>query len=246
MAVPVPPARTIKTGDNMNELLWFVMLLTNFIFITLLYRYAGKTGLFLWIPISTIIANIQVIKLVELFGIEATLGNIVYASSFLVTDILSENYGKNYAKKSIYFGFFSMISFTLLMNMALWFAPSANDIAQDSMQTLFSLMPRVAIASLAAYAVSQFHDVHAYEFWRKRFPLDKHLWIRNNLSTMISQALDTLVFSAIAFWGVFPKEVLIEIVITTYLLKWLVAALDTPFIYLARRFKAQNKIVELT
>ena len=67
----------------MNEIYWFLMLVLNFGAILLIYRKFGKSGLFIWIPISTIIANLQVLKFVELFGIEATLGNIVYATSSL-------------------------------------------------------------------------------------------------------------------------------------------------------------------
>lgn len=230
----------------MNELLWFAMLIANFLLILFIYRFVGKIGLFLWIPISTIVANIQVVKMIDLFGVEATLGNIVYASAFLVTDILSENYGKDYAKKAVYFGFFSLISFTLLMNMALLFEPSANDFAHQSMENIFALMPRIALASLVAFAVSQFHDVHAYAFWKQRFPETKHLWLRNNLSTMISQALDTVVFTLIAFAGVLPMPVMIEICITAYLIKWLVAALDTPFLYIAKNFMTKGVVKELS
>ncbi|MFV0436101.1 MAG: queuosine precursor transporter [Desulfopila sp.] len=229
----------------MNELLWFAMLIANFLLILFLYRFAGRTGLFLWVPIATIVANIQVVKMVNLFGVEATLGNIVYASSFLVTDILSENYGKADAKKAIYCGFFSMISFVLLMNMALWFTPSAHDFAQQSMVTLFGLMPRIALASFVAYGVSQFHDIVAFEFWRRHFPQDRYLWLRNNLSTMVSQALDTVVFTTIAFTGTYPFAVLVEICLSAYLLKWLVALLDTPFVYLARWCKHRGLVREL-
>ncbi len=226
----------------MNEVLWFVMLFTNFLLILGLYRFAGKIGLFLWVPIATIVANIQVVKMVSLFGMDATLGNIVYASSFLVTDILSENYGKDCAKRAVFFGFFSMISFTLLMNMALFFTPTAEDFASDAMQTLFSLMPRIALASLVAYLASQFHDIYAYQFWKKRLPAAKYLWLRNNLSTMVSQAIDTIVFVLIAFWGLLPENVFIQIAVTTYVLKWLVALMDTPFIYMAKLFKEKGWI----
>lgn len=218
----------------MNEILWFAMLIVNFLLILGLYRFAGRIGLFLWVPIATIVANIQVVKMVNLFGLDATLGNIVYASSFLVTDILSENYGREHAKKAIFFGFFSMISFTLLMNLALLFTPTADDFANDAMRTIFTLMPRIAVASLAAYLASQFHDIYAYQFWKKRLPATKYLWLRNNLSTMVSQAIDTIVFVLIAFWGLFPDNVFIEIALTTYILKWLVALFDTPFIYIAK------------
>lgn len=218
-----------------NEILWLAMLLANFLLIILAYRIFGKWGLIIWIPISVIIANIQVIQTVELFGLVATLGNIVYASSFLVTDILSENYGKEEAKKAVWIGFFSLISMTLLMNLALLFAPLKGDefagIAHDATSTIFSLMPRIAIASLAAYMLSQRHDVWAYHFWSKRFPKDNQIWLRNNLSTAVSQLIDSTLFVLIAFWGVFETSVLWEIFLTTYFLKFIVAAADTPFVY---------------
>jgi len=230
-----------------NELLWLVMLLANFLLIILAYRLFGKWGLIMWIPISVIVANIQVIQTVKLFGLAATLGNIVYATSFLVTDILSENYGKKEAQKAVWIGFFSLISMTLLMNLALEFIPLAGDdfafVAHDATSTIFSLMPRIAIASLTAYLLSQRHDVWAFHAWKKRYPEEKHLWLRNNLSTMVSQLIDSLVFVLIAFWGEYEWGILFEIFITTYALKWIVASADTPFVYWARNIHKKNKFV---
>jgi len=219
------------------------MLIINFAAILLAYRLFGKVGLFLWIPISVIIANIQVVKTVEIFGFVATLGNIVYATSFLVTDILNENYGRKEAGKAVGMGFFALISMTVLMNIALRFVPHESDFAQDSLSTIFSIMPRIALGSLAAYALSQLHDVWAYNYLKEKRPGRKYIWLRNNLSTMVSQLIDSIVFTVIAFAGVFDISLLIEIMITTYLFKWLVAAADTPFIYLARSWKDKG-IVE--
>ena len=228
-----------------NEILWLAMLLANFLLIILAYRLFGKWGLVMWIPISVIVANIQVIQTVELFGLVATLGNIVYATSFLVTDILSENYGKEEAKKAVWIGFFSLISMTLLMNLALEFLPLEGDefagITHEATSTIFSLMPRIAIASLAAYLLSQRHDVWAYHFWKKRFSKENQIWLRNNLSTMISQLIDSVVFVAIAFWGEYEWAVLLEIFITTYFLKWIVAAADTPFVYWGKKIYRRNR-----
>ena len=228
-----------------NELLWLVMLLANFLLIIFAYRLFGKWGLVMWIPISVIVANIQVIQTVELFGMVATLGNIVYATSFLVTDILSENYGKEEAKKAVRIGFYSLISMTLLMNLALQFLPLKGDefatVTHEATSTIFSLMPRIAVASLSAYLLSQRHDVWAYHFWKKRFSKDNQIWLRNNLSTMISQLIDSVVFVIIAFYGVYETKVLFEIFITTYVLKWVVAAADTPFVYWGKRIFKKNR-----
>lgn len=226
----------------MNELLWFFLLLLNFVAIMLAFRIYGKIGLYLWIPISVIIANIQVTKTVNLFGLEATLGNIVYATGFLATDILSECFGQKESRKAIGIGFFSLICLALFMQVALAFTPSESDFAQSSLTTIFSIMPRITIASLIAYFISNNHDIWAYEFWKRKFPGTKKIWIRNNASTFISQFIDSVLFTYIAFLGVFPKEVLIQILFSTYILKWIVAALDTPFMYLARKWFDDGKI----
>ncbi len=218
------------------------MLVLNFLAIMLAYRLWGRVGLLIWIPISVIIANIQVTKTVVLFGLEATLGNIVYATSFLATDILSECYGKKDATKAVAIGFFSLLTMTLLMNVALLFYPAPSDFVQTSLETIFAIMPRIAFGSLLAYVASQFHDINAYAYWKKRLPEGKWLWVRNNASTMISQLIDTVIFTLVAFLGVFSWDVLWQIMVTTYLLKWVVAMLDTPFIYLARKWHAQKKI----
>lgn len=227
-----------------NELLWFVEILANFFLIILAYRLFGKWGLIMWIPVSVIVANIQVVQTVELFGFASTLGNVVYATSFLITDILSENYGKKESNKAVWIGFFSLISMTGLMNLALLYHPLANDefaqVTREATSTIFKLMPRIALASLTAYLLSQRHDVWAFHFWKRKFSGDHQLWIRNNLSTMVSQLIDSAIFVLIAFYGVFETGILLEIFITTYFLKWIVAVADTPFVYWARRIHAQQ------
>lgn len=212
------------------------MLGVNFGGILLAYRLFGRVGLYVWIPIATIVANIQVLKLVDVFGLTATLGNIVYASSFLVTDILSENYGRKDANRAVAIGFLALISTVVLMNLALLFTPDASDAIQPHLEAIFTVLPRITLASLVAYALSQYHDVWAYHLWKKRYPETRHIWVRNNLSTLVSQLIDSVVFTVIAFAGVVPRSVLWEIVITTYVLKALVAVADTPLVYLARRW----------
>lgn len=229
----------------LNEYLWILMLMINFSMIMLAYIFGGRTGLYCWIPISVIIANVQVLKTVEIFGLVSTLGNILYAGSFLATDILSENYGKKSAGRGIIIGFFSMIAMTLFMQMALWFVPNESDFAHSSLKTIFGIMPRIATASLLAYLVSQIHDIWIYDKWRSWFPGKAFLWLRNNASTMVSQLLDSSVFTIGAFWGVFENKILLEIFLTTYFFKLVVAAADTPFLYLAEWMKRKGKIKDI-
>lgn len=228
-----------------NEVLWFILMIVNFVGILLFYRFFGKTGLYIWTAIAAIVANIQVVKTVELFGFVATLGNIVYGTTFLVTDILSENHGKKEARKAVVVGFISLITMTILMQLALMFKPDASDFSQEALTTIFSFMPRIVIASLTAYWLSQLHDIWAYHMWKNKFPQKKFLWMRNNFSTMISQLIDSIVFCFIAFWGVFELDIFWSILWTTYIFKWIVAAADTPFLYIAKSMHDKGKINEL-
>ena len=226
----------------MNELLWLGMLAVNFGAILLVYRFFGRIGLYIWVPVAAIVANIQVVKYVELFGLTATLGNIVYASSFLVTDILSENHGRRDANRAVAVGFVSLVAMVVLMNLALLFEPDPADTAQPHLSAIFTLLPRITLASLLAYAISQYHDVWAYHLWKKRLPGRRAIWVRNNLSTLVSQLIDSVVFTLAAFLGQVPGAVLVEIVVTTYLLKVIVAIADTPLVYLASSWKMRGVI----
>jgi len=217
--------------------LWLILMLVNFLAILLFYKLFDEVGLYSWIAISAIIANIQVLKTIELFGLVVTLGNIIYGTSFLATDILSEIHGKKKAKKGVYIGLLTLVSMTLIMQVSLMFVPHESDFAQEALQTIFGIMPRIAFASFLAYFISQLHDVWAFDYWKGKFPDRKYLWLRNNLSTLVSQLIDSIVFTSIAFYGVFESSVFIEILITTYVLKLLVALLDTPFVYIATKIK---------
>ncbi len=217
-----------------NSLLWVGFILLNLGLVTLIYRFFGKTGLYVVIVASVIVANIQVVKTVEIFGLVATLGNVIYGSIFFATDILTEVYGKQAARRGVWLGFIGMALATLWMQIGLKFIPHASDFAQGSLLTIFSLMPRIAAGSITAYLVSQHHDIWAFLFWKNKTK-GRFLWLRNNASTMVSQAIDSIVFCSIALWGVFDTATWREILLSTYLLKLVVAAIDTPFLYLAKK-----------
>jgi len=224
-----------------NEILFFITLIVNFSCIIFAYKFFGRTGMFCWIAMATIIANVEVLKCVDIFGMALTLGNVSYGSIFLATDILNEKYGIKYAQKSIFIGFFALLFFTLITQIDLQFISNSSDFAHDAMKTLFTITPRVCFGSMFAYFISNMLDVYLYMHIKKHLPSDKFLWLRNNAATMISQLIDTLLFTCIAFVGVFSKEIVIQLCITTYLLKLLIAALDTPFLYLAKKINVKDE-----
>lgn len=218
----------------MNEFLWLSFAVLDLSLVVVLFRLFGKPALFGLIVFNLLLCNIQVLKTIELFGLTTTLGNVLYASVFLATDLLGEYFGKDEAKKGVLLGFATLLMGTVYMQLALQFTPIADDFAQPHLEAIFGFMPRIAAASIAAYLVSQLHDVWAFHFWKQKTGTSK-LWLRNNASTLVSQLLDSAIFCIAAFWGVFPTGVLVEIFITTYLFKAVVAVFDTPFIYIAKR-----------
>ncbi|MNO26956.1 hypothetical protein D3C76_168170 [compost metagenome] len=221
--------------------------LINFCCFLICYKWFGKKGLYAWIGVATVIANIQVVKTIEMFGIVMTLGNTMYVSLYLTSDLLNEKFGRQEAKKAVWFGFFTLIMTTVLMQMVLLFEPQEADIAQSSLQTIFGLMPRLALGSLTAYFVSQFLDVRLYAWIRAFFPKRNQLWIRNNGSTMISSFVDTLIFCSIAFIGEYSFNIWLEILFTTYIIKFVLTAVGTPFLYIARNFhhKEDEGVLEM-
>lgn len=218
----------------MNEILWILTLMLSFISILLCYKYLGKNGLFLWIVVATIVSNIQTIKTVELFGLETSLGTILYGSTFLATDILNYKYGLKESRKTIIYGFLSMIIMTVFMVLCLLYQPSTNDFSQDSLLKIFTFNIRITLGSLVGFGVSQFIDTLIFHKLQKKY---NKLWLSNNLSTIFCQTIDTLIFVLITYLGTIKIKAMIEIIFSMYIFKVIVALFDTPFMYLASKIK---------
>lgn len=223
----------------MNEVLFFVTVAVNFTGILIAYGLFKEMGLFAWIAFATISANIEVVKCVDIFGLPVTLGNVIYGTLFLATDILSEIYGGKEARKGVFIGFAAMIVFTALSQLNLHFIPNENDTASAAMQTIFWLTPRICFASMVSYLISNTLDTFTYDFIRRRLPNDGYLWVRNNGSTMTSQMIDSIAFTWLAFGGMFAASEMWLLCMTTYALKLIVAVCDTPFLYIAKKMRAR-------
>lgn len=228
-----------------NEILLIVTLLIIFSLVIASYRFFGNAGLYCWTVFATITANIEVLIMVNAFGMEMTLGNILFASTFLVTDILSEVSGKKDAQKAVNLGIVTSAIFILLSQSWLLYIPSESDWAIPAFHTIFSNTPRLLLASLLVYAISQRFDVWAYHKWwevtSKKFnDSRKYLWLRNNGSTLISQLLNTVLYTFGAFLGMYDMATLISICVSSYIIFIFTSLLDTPFVYLARRISDRN------
>jgi len=180
---------------------------------------------------SLVISEVLAAKIVAFYEIYVPAGVLAYAVTFTITDIIGEVWGKDYAKQVVFAGFLSLVVIILLIWIAtlLPAAPFWKD--EDAFTTILGIKKgatRITIASITAYLVSQYHDVWAFNFWR-RITKEKHLWLRNNASTLVSQAIDTFLFIFLAFYGVVP---VIPLILGQYFVKLCIALLDTPVVYL--------------
>ena len=204
------------------------------------YRFFGKSGLYCVSAIATILANIEVLLLINAFGMEQTLGNVLFAVTFLITDILSECEGKKAANRAVWIGMFTSLFFLLLSQSWLLYIPAESDWAMGAIREIFSSTPRMLISSFIVYAISQMFDVWLYHKWwafteKKTGDRRRFLWLRNNGSTLISQLLNTLLFTLFAFYGTYDMGTLLSIFASSYVIYIFTSLLDTPALYLARR-----------
>lgn len=235
----------------MNEFLLAISLFVSFGSVILFFRVFGKSGLFAWIGICAVFANIEVVILVRAFGMEQTLGNTLFASSFLATDILSEIYGKKNANKGVLVGIITTCLFIILSFMWQHYIPAKSDWAMPFVKQLFANTPRVLLASLSAYGISEAFDVWLYHKWwdlteKKSGSKSKFLWFRNNFSTLISQLVNIVIFNFGAFLGVYKISELISITVACYVIYIITSLLDTPFIYFARKIAATKNLQKET
>ena len=211
------------------------------------YRIFGKSGLYAMTVIATVLANIEVLMLVDAFGIEQTLGNVLFASTYLITDILSENEGKKCASRAVWIGVFTSVIMLIFTQYWLLYSPASSDWASEHINAIFSTTPRLLAASFMAYVISQRFDVWLYHrLWRftaeKTGDKTRLLWLRNNCATLISQILNTLIFTLVAFAGWYNAKTLVSIMLSSYLVFVFTSLLDTPAVYIARRMKKKGII----
>lgn len=229
-----------------NEILLLVSLFLTFSAVLILFQLFREQGLYLWTVVATIAANIEVLIVVNAFGMEMTLGNILFASTFLVTDILSELYGKKAAQTAVYLGIATSVLFILISQSWMLYVPNENDFASPAIRTVFSNTPRLMIVGIVVYVIVQLFDVWAYHKWwaftKNKFgDSKKFLWLRNNGSTMISQLLNTILFTWGAFLGTHDAPTLVSIAISSYVIFVVTSIADTPFVYLARYLHSRNQ-----
>lgn len=177
-----------------------------------------------------VVANIVAVKIIAIGPWTLSAGILAYPFTFLVTDTISEVYGRRTATRIVWMGFAFSVGMLLLVWLANIWPAAVFWEGQQAFSDTLGLLPRIVLGSMVAYLVSQNQDVLTFHFLRRRTE-GRHLWLRNNVSTVLSQATDTFLFVTIAFAGTMPGNVFWEIMITQYVIKLLIAAVDTPVVY---------------
>ena len=206
-------------------------------------------SIFLVIFITMIVlTNIIGVKLFEIYSITLTTGIITYPLTFLITDIVCEVFGKKKASLMVLLGFFASILSLIFINLAVilpgsevWVNNSLgyNSIEemQNAYESVFTLPGFLITASMLAYLVAQLIDVSIFHYLKK-LTSEKKLWLRNNISTIFSQLVDTIIVNSIfLYFGLnLGWDIILKIIIASYIFKILIAIFDTPFVYIGVHF----------
>lgn len=208
-----------------------------------------KTQLLLTIFVSCLLlGNLLGSKLIEIFGIVTSVGLFGYPPTFLITDIVEEVRGKEATKIFVHAGFLALCVAVFFVFISTGLPSSTLYPHNEAYQHVFSNSLRMILASMTAFIISQYHDIWAFNFWKKKTN-GKHLWLRNNLSTIVSQLLDSTVFTFVAFYHATPELGAMSVfymILPLWALKIIFALLDTPFVYLGVRWLASENVKEIS
>ncbi len=242
------PGFLAEAFANYQELLWLTIVCLDLVLTLLLFRIFGKMGLYSVIVLNILLCNLLGPKITTVFGISTSMGVILYSGIYFATDLLGERYGKREANRAVLMGFSASVIAVIMGLLSLEFLPTNvrpdqqewSENVHGALSVLFGVTPRFVFGSLLAYLISQTHDVWMFHMLKRRTK-GKHLWLRNNLSTMTSQALDTVVYGLVVWWAIFDLATAMQLAVGKYFIKVIIAAVDTPFIYWARTWDVASK-----
>jgi uncharacterized integral membrane protein (TIGR00697 family) len=235
---------------SFQEGLWLFTVILDLFVTLLLYKLFGKKGLYGIVIFNIILSNLQGPKLTVIFGMETSLGVILYSSIYFATDLLSEKYGRKEAQAAVLLGFFISIIMVMMIFISLLFLPSETIYAKnvhDAMSVLFNFTPIFVFGSLFVYLITQSVDIWIFHFIKQKTN-GRHLWLRNNASTILSQGLDTVLYALIVWAPIVGFWKALSLAMSKYVIKILIALIDTVFLYWAlewKESKSWRKILQL-
>lgn len=193
----------------------------------------GQSALTAWVVILSLSANLFVLKQIQLFGLNATAGDVFAIGSLLALNLLQEKFGAQAAQQAIWTSFSCLLFFVIMSQIHLWYLPSSYDESKSAYLFLLSPAPRIILASLVTFLIVQQCDLKLYGTFRKYFNRLSPLWI-SAITMTISQLLDTVLFALLGLYGMLSA--LTELIITSYGIKLIAIASTIPWHYLSRKY----------
>ena len=201
------------------------------VFLFLAFRL-GKFWLFLSVALNLILVSALGSKVVNMFGFVTNAGNVFYASVFVAVQMLVERYGRLEGRRAIWVGLTANVFFMIMTWLTSQLSGPVTP-AGGAIDTLYSLVPRLAVASLAAFVISQNLNIAIYDHFHRKTGQAK-LWLRSGAATFVGQLVDSVIFFSVAFLGILPNDVLMEAMVTGFLYKLVLGALGMLFLYRTR------------
>ncbi|NGX28071.1 MAG: hypothetical protein K940chlam1_00246 [Candidatus Anoxychlamydiales bacterium] len=216
----------------MNEILFASHILIIVLFLLIALRL-GKNYLLALVALLAILANLFVIKQIDLFTKVVTSTDAYIVGAVLGQNLLQEYFGKKTSLKAIKITFFSMIFFLIMAKVHLLYIPSIFDNTQTSFQNILTNSPRIIISSITVFFIASRFDVIFFGFLKKIFK-DKHLVFRMTLSSILTQLLDTILFTYLALFG--QAKSILDIILFSFIIKSLVIFIAAPFMKFSKTF----------
>ena len=230
-------------GQN-PEFLWIFTVFYDLTITVILFKLFGLRGLYIAVTLGIMLANLQGGKVsdLSLFGqtFTVSMGAIMYSGIYFATDLISEKYGRTEANTAVILGAVSNIVIMFTLVLSTYYLPSniatSSQSVHEAIETLAFYSPIFVIGSITAYLISQTFDVWLFNKL-KQITNGRYLWLRNNLSTISSQALDTFIYTFVwVLAGELTFFVALSIALTKYIFKVFIAIIDTLFIYFVRNW----------
>jgi len=200
--------------------------------ITLFALRFGKEVLTVWLCLLAIAMNLFVLKQINLFGLNVTASDALVVGYLLGLNLIQEYFGVQSARKCVWISFFAATSFLFLSQIHLFYLPNQFDLSQSHFQFLFQPMPRVILASFTSFLLVQFVDIAFFQFLRKKIG-KKFLIGRATLALILSQAIDTVLFSYLGLYGLVAS--ISSVILLSLCVKTVVIALSVPFILFTKK-----------
>lgn len=188
----------------------------------------GRGALVALIALLGVLANLFVVKQMSLFGFSVTCSDVFAVGGILSLNLLQEYFGKERAKQAVQISLFSLVFFALMSQIHLFYLPTALDTTQGAFSAIFSSSPRIICASIATFYLVQQFDVRFFGLLKGKLP------VRIAISLLISQLLDTTLFSLLGLYGL--VESLFDIILVSFLIKCIIIAVNAPFVAFSKRF----------